>query len=84
MNKRYTPSDLPLVAQVSILLAALDQIAVWSDGDSPDDRSAFAARKALAAAGFTPLPPALHTMADAFRRALDKAAPAGVGKTARL
>lgn len=52
LTPHLTQSDLPLTAQVSILLQALDRIAAWDDGAFPDDRSAFVARRALESAGF--------------------------------
>ena len=69
---RLTQSDLPLTAQVSILLQALDRIAAWDDGAFPDERaSAFAARRALESAGFRYLlgdPHPINRLRDAFPR----------------
>lgn len=92
---RLTKSDLPLDAQVSILLAALDRIAAWGDGDLPDEPgSARRARRALDSAGFRYVAGDAHPLVveeyEQARRVVscwhfpDAVAPAGDGKTARL
>jgi hypothetical protein len=92
---RLTKSDLPLAAQVSILLAALDHIAAWDDGDLPDEPgSARRARRALDAAGFRYIAGDAHPLVvEQHEQAArivsrwhfpDAVAPAGSAKTARL